>query len=378
MGTATALRAAFLGSLMAALSGAAHAQGVTDTEILFGQTTGITGPVAGSVKESNEGIRLYFDWVNAQGGINGRKLVLESRDDKFDPKLSGENARKIIAEKTPIAFLLTRGTPHTEAVIPSAKEAKIPIIAPATGAEIFHSPVNPLVFNLQAKYQLEVEKAVEHLQTLGTTRIALVHVGDSFGTDARIGFERKMAQLKLTPVLIAAFDRATGDTSAVAQALVKANPQATMVVGTVAHVSGLINRVRKEGNQTQFLTLSNNGTKSFVTALGPNAHGVIVVQGFPNPRGNSEIAREIKRLTKDRPQLVVSQQTIQGFAAAKLVTEALKRAGKKPTPQLLVTALESIRDFDMGGFLITYGPTDHTGAEFVEMSIIDKRGEFLQ
>jgi ABC-type branched-subunit amino acid transport system substrate-binding protein len=102
------------------------------------------------------------------------------------------------------------------------------------------------------------------------------------------------------------------------------------------------------------------------------------VQGFPNPRGNTEIAREIKRLTKDRPTMVVSQQTIQGFAAAKLVTEALKRAGKKPTPQLLVTALESIRDFDMGGFLITYGPADHTGAEFVEMSIIDKRGEFLQ
>jgi len=353
-------------------------QGVTDTEVLFAQTTGITGPVAGSVKESNDGVKLYFDWINAQGGINGRKLVLESRDDKFDPKLAGENARKIIAEKPPIAFLLTRGTPHTEAVILAAKEAKIPIIAPGSGAEIFHNPVNPLVFNLRAKYQFEVEKSVEHLYTLGTTRIALVHVGDSFGADARMGFERKMNELKLKPVMIAAFDRTTGETSAVAQDLVKADPQATIVVGTVAHVSGLINQVRKAGSQTQFVTLSNNGTKSFVTALGPNARGVMVVQTLPNPRGNSEVAREIKRLAKDKPDLVISQQTIEGFCAAKLVTEALKRAGKKPTSQLLMTALESIRDYDMGGFMVTYSATDHTGGEFAEVSIIDVRGEFLQ
>ena len=353
-------------------------QGVTDTEVLFAQTTGITGPVAGSVKESNDGVKLYFDWINAQGGINGRKLVLESRDDKFDPKLAGENARKIIAEKPPIAFLLTRGTPHTEAVILAAKEAKIPIIAPGSGAEIFHNPVNPLVFNLRAKYQFEVEKSVEHLYTLGTTRIALVHVGDSFGADARMGFERKMNELKLKPVMIAAFDRTTGETSAVAQDLVKADPQATIVVGTVAHVSGLINQVRKAGSQTQFVTLSNNGTKSFVTALGPNARGVMVVQTLPNPRGNSEVAREIKRLARDKPDLVISQQTIEGFCAAKLVTEALKRAGKKPTSQLLMTALESIRDYDMGGFMVTYSATDHTGGEFAEVSIIDVRGEFLQ
>jgi ABC-type branched-subunit amino acid transport system substrate-binding protein len=363
---------------MLGMAACAQAQGVTDTEIVFGQTTGITGPVAGSVKESNEGIKLYFDWINAQGGINGRKLVLQSVDDKFDPKLAGENARKIVADKPPIAFLLTRGTPHTEAVIPSAKEAKIPIIAPGTGAEIFHTPVNPLIFNLRAKYQAEVEKAVEHLNTLGTTRIALVHVGDSFGADARAGFERKMSQLKLTPVLIMPFDRATGDTAPAAAAIAKANPAATIVIGTVAHVSGLMNRVRKDGGTTQFVTLSNNGTKSFVTALGANARGVMVVQAFPNPRGNSEIAREIKRLAKDKPDLVISQQTVEGFAAAKLVTEGLKRAGKKPTPQLLVSALESIRDYDMGGFLVSYGPSDHTGGEFVEMSVIDARGEFLQ
>jgi len=369
-----------LGILAGAVAAASHAtaQGVTDTEVVFGQTAGITGPVAGSVKESNEGIKLYFDWINAQGGVFGRKLVLESRDDKFDPKLAAENARRILAERPPIAFLVPRGTPVTEAVIPIAKQAQIPVIAPGTGADIFHTPVNPLVFNLRAKYQTEVEKAIEHLHTLGSTRIAFVQVNDSFGADARAGFDRKMAQLKLTPVMTGAIDRVTGETGAVAAALQKAEAQATILATSAVLATKLINLARQQGNQTQFVALSNNATKAFITGLGANARGVIVAQAFPNPRGNSQIAREIKRLAKDRPDLVISQQTVEGFSAAKLATEALKRAGKKPTPALLVSALESIRDFDMGGFQITYGPADHTGAEFVEMSIIDSRGEFMQ
>jgi len=369
--------------LAACLMGvAAHAwaQGVTDTEILFGQTTGVTGPVATSVKEANEAIHLYFDSVNSQGGIFGRKLVLETVDDKYDPKISGANARKMIAEKPPIAFLMPRGTPHTEAVVKVAQEAKIPVIAAGSGADIFHTPVNPLVFNLRTKIQTEVEKSIEHLHTLGIVRIAMVNVGDSAGADGRIGFVRKMAELKLTPVMMGSYDLLTGDTGPVSEALVKANPQATITIGAVTHISGLIKRVRKLGNDMQFVTLSNNATKSFVTALGNDARGVIVVQSFPNPRGNSGIVREIKRVaaSQGRPDMAITQQTIEGFLAAKLVTEALKRAGKKLTPQALVTALDSIHDYDMGGFLVSYSPTDHTGGEFIEMSIIDARGEFLQ
>src|SRR5262245_4854250 len=86
-----------------------------DNEIVLAQTAGFTGPVADSVKESTAGARLYFDWVNANGGVNGRKIVLDSRDDKWDPKTAGEIARQLIEERKPIAFFVTRGTPHTEA-----------------------------------------------------------------------------------------------------------------------------------------------------------------------------------------------------------------------------------------------------------------------
>src|SRR5262245_16828037 len=224
------LAAMLIGGVL--LPAGARAQGVTDKEIVLGHTAGFTGAVAGSVKESTDGALLYFDWINSQGGVNGRKIVLKSLDDGFDPKRAGENVKRILSETPPLAFLLTRGTPHTEAGLPLIKAASIPLISPGTGAEVFHTPVNPLVFNLRAKYQLEVEKSIEYLMSTGVNRIALVHVDDSFGRDGLAGFERKMTEAGLKPVFVTKFDRTTGDTAAAVQMILKEAPQATLAVGS--------------------------------------------------------------------------------------------------------------------------------------------------
>jgi len=372
----TALAAMLLGGALAPVS--AQAQGVSDKEILLGHTAGFTGPVAGSVKESTDGALLYFEWLNSQGGVHGRRIVVRSLDDKFDPKQAGENVKRIISETPPLAFVLTRGTPHTEAALPLVKEAGIPIISPGTGADVFHSPVNPLVFNLRSKYQLEVEKAIEYLLSTGVNKIGLVHVNDSFGKDGLAGFERKMTELKLKPEFVTTFDRVTGDTAAAAQVVLKGNPQATIVVGSAVHSASLIEKVRKAGNTMLIVTLSNNGTKSYVKTLGPYGRGVIVTQVFPNPATSTlPIAREMRRLAKDKKDFVLSQQAMEGFLTAKIVAEALRRAGKQPTRKGVMTALETLRDHDAGGFWVTFTPSDHTGGKFVEMSIIDERGEFL-
>jgi len=363
--------------LAAALFSAAPAF-AADDEIVLAQTAGFTGPVADSVKESTSGARLYFDWVNSTGGVNGRKIVLDSRDDKWDPKTAGEIARKLIEERRPIAFFVTRGTPHTEAVLPHLQAANIPIISPGSGAEIFHEPVNPLVFNVRAKYSVEIEKAIEHLYSTGLDRIALVHVRDSFGADGLAGFNRKMGALKLKPLLVTSFDRTTTDVSDAAKAIVAADPQVTFGVGSSTHISALFNQVRKAGSSTQFVTLSNNSTKGFVKALGANARGVMVVQVYPNPISAAPVAREMARLAKDRKDFVASQQAMEGFLAAKVTVLALKRAGKNPTSKSLIAALEGMKDVDLGGFEISFSRANHSGAQFAEMSMIDARGEFLQ
>jgi len=369
-----------LAALLAALTTASvFAQGVTDREIIIAQTAGFTGAVSGSVGEMTQGARLYLDSVNAAGGIGGRKINLVSLDDKFDPKLAGENAAKLISERDPLAFFAVRGTPHTEAVMAVALPAGIPIIAPSTGAMLLHQPVKPLVFNVRAKYQTEVEKAIDHLTTVGINRIALIHVNDSFGRDGLEGFTRKMTALNLAPAAIVVYERTLTEMSKPAAELAKADPQAVMLIASGKNAADLVVRMRAAGSPAQFVAISNNSAKSFIKDLGTSARGVMVTQVFPNPFSSSTpIAREMRKLAAANKEFVLSQAAMEGFAAAKVLVEGLRRAGKTLNRASLVTALEGIRNFDLGGVMMSYGPQDRTGAEFVEMSIIDGRGEFMQ
>jgi ABC-type branched-subunit amino acid transport system substrate-binding protein len=375
-----ALALCFCFAISGGMSGSVRAQGVTDKEIIIGQTAGFTGSLSGIVAELTQGAKLYLDWVNENGGVGGRKITLVSLDDgSVDPKRAGDNARQLLAEKSPLAFFLTRATPLTEAVVAVAKESGVPVIAPSTGAMLFHTPVNPLVFNVRAKYQTEVEQAVEYLNTVGINQIAIIYVNDSFGKDGLEGFNRKMNQLKLKPAAVVVYERSNFELVSQAQEIVKASPQAVVLVATGKSAPDVVLRVRKAGNNAQFIALSNNSAKSFVKELGPYARGVMVTQVFPNPaKSSAPIAREMRKLAQSRKDVVLSHTAMEGFAGAKVLVEGLRRAGKTPTRASLIAALEGMRDLDIGGVSITYGPQDHTGAEYVELSIIDANGEFIQ
>src|SRR3954468_13564668 len=106
------LRASLVAATCVSAMGTLHAQ------LLIGQTAGFSGPVAAGVKETTDGARLWINAVNAHGGINGQKIELVSMDDKFEPKLAADNARKLVQERNVLALFLTRGTPHNEAIVP--------------------------------------------------------------------------------------------------------------------------------------------------------------------------------------------------------------------------------------------------------------------
>ncbi len=365
---------------IASLGAGAQTPGVTVDRILIGQTAGFTGTVAGGVKETTDGAKLYIDWVNKNGGVNGRKIEIVSMDDGFDPKRAGANAKTLIEDKHVFALFLNRGTPHSEAIIPHLKATGVPLVGPSTGADLLHNPVNPYIFNVRAKYQLEAEKGVVQLSSMGMSRIAIIHVEDSFGKDALTGAIKGFAMANLKPVGVYSYDRATGKVEAAVQALVKADPQAAFLIGSGANVADIIGQVRKAKSTVQLITLSNNSSAAFVKSLGDNARGVIVTQVFPNPKmATTGIARELQKLARDSNGGVpISHQAMEGFASAKVLVEGLRRGGKNLTRASFLAALDNLRDFDLGGLKVDYSPTDHTGTEYVELSMISRNGEFLQ
>lgn len=369
--SSTRCRAAALALSMLIWAGAAGAQ------IVIGQTAGFSGPVSAAVKECTDGARLFLDAVNARSGVNGQQIQLVSLDDKFDPKLAAENARKLIAESNVVALFLMRGTPHVEAVMPLLAQYKVPLVAPSTGAMVLHQPVNPFIFNVRATYQREAENVVKHLGTIGLTRIAVVRVDDSFGADAATGAQRGFASLQLKPVVEQKFDRAKPDFSATGPTMVRAEAQAVIFIGAGQAVADGIRAMRVAGSKAQVVTLSNNAAAGFVKLLGNDARGTVVSQVFPDERTlKVTLVKEASDLARAKGLAGITPAMMEGFSAAKVLVEGLRRAGPNPTRERLVTALNSMHPYDLGGLRIDFSPTDHSGLDFVDLSIIGADGGF--
>ncbi len=356
-------------------AGAAHAQ------IIVGQTAGITGQVAASVKELNLGARLYLDHINATGGVGGQKIELVSMDDAFDPKRSAANAQALI-DKGAVALFLTRGTPHTQAVMPLLEKYQVPLIAPSTGASLLHKPVHPYVFNVRSTYQREAERAVQLLLEMGNTRIALVQVNDTFGQDAAQGALRGLTDQKTKPVLHLTYDRDKPEVPNLVKQIMAADPQVVLFISTQQVASETINALRAAGSRTLASTLSNNASAGFIQLLGQNAAGVIVSQVFPNERNMTlPMIREVTDLAKAKQAEtggVVTPAMMEGFASAKVLVEAIRRAGKDVSRAGITRALNGMTKYDLGGIEIGFSPTDHTGANYADIAIIDPRGRFLR
>jgi branched-chain amino acid transport system substrate-binding protein len=352
--------------------------GVTDSTILIGQTVGLTGTVAGPVKEMNEGAQAYFDQVNKQGGVHGRKIEFRILDDKFDPKLTYSNAEQLIKKDRVFALFLGRGTPHTQGILPLLAANEVPLLAPSTGAAIFHTPVNHWLFNIRVKYQDEIVKAIEHFTTIGITNIGLLHVDDAFGDDGLEGFNKAMAAHKLAPAIVTKFARVKPDYAATAATIIKANPSALIIVSSAKNTVEVIKEIRAQGGHMQIMTQSNNSSAAFVKELGPAGTGVIVTQITPAPHLlTTKLGQEFKAAAKVSGA-TVSYPAIEGFVNAKVLVEGLRRAGRHLTRESFVRALESMQRTDFGGLMVTYSPNDHSGSEFVELTMIGKDGRFVR
>lgn len=351
--------------------------GSAQAQILVGQTAGFTGAVAAGVKETTDGAKLYIDSINAKGGVNGQKIELISLDDKFDPKRAAENARQLIEEKNVIALFLTRGTPHTEAIIPLLDKYGVPLVGPSTGAMVLHQPVRKHVFNVRATYQREAEKAIGYLSSVGISRIAVVHVDDSFGTDGVAGAKKGLAAAKLEPVVMEQFDRSKPDFAPIAPKIAKADAQAVLMIASGQAVVDGVAAIRAAGSQAQIVTLSNNASSGFIKSMGKNATGVIVTQVYPSERAITyPMVKEAAELVLARKSGELSPAMLEGYAAAKVLVEGLRRAGARPTREKLQAALEGMHKYDLGGLEVSFAPDHHSGLDFADLSIIGSDGKF--
>ncbi len=360
------------GAASAALAVPALAQGKRH---VLGQSAAFTGPAAQLGVQMNIGARLYLDALNAKGGVNGHQIELRALDDGYEPDRCKANTQTLLNDET-FALLGYVGTPTCVAALPLVNEAKIPFFGPFTGAEVLRDPFSRYVFHLRASYYQETAEIVKQLTTLGRNRIAVFYQNDSYGKAGLEGVTRALAQLNLTPVALGTVERNTVDVAQSVKDIVPHRPDAIVQISAYKSCAAFIRAARKAGFGGAFYNVSFVGTLALATELGAEGRGVVISQVMPFPfAGTTPITAEyLDAIQKAGNGAVPNYSSIEGYLAAKVFCEGLRRAGRNPTREAVIDALETIQNTSFGGYHVSFGPKVHTASRFVELTMLDESG----
>ncbi|HEV3241399.1 MAG TPA: ABC transporter substrate-binding protein [Casimicrobiaceae bacterium] len=368
------------GILVAAMALAASAEpGVSATTILIGESAAFSGPASELGNEMRAGATAYFQSVNAAGGVYGRKIELRSLDDGYEPERAAANTRKLLEDGMFLLFGYV-GTPTSNAAKPIFTAARVPFVGPFTGAESLRNPLNRYVFNIRASYYDETDKIVGQLVGQTLNRIAVFYQNDDYGKAGLAGVERAMLKRNLKIVATGTVERNTVDVTAAVKAIGNVDPQGVVMISAYTSCAAFIKAMRQAGHDPQFMNVSFVGSKALAHEAGPAGRGVGVSQVVPFPWNlSAHVVKEYQQaLEASTGKQNFSFTSLEGFIAAKVLVEGLRRAGQDLTRERFIAGMEQLRDFDVGGFAVTFTPTDHSGSKFVELTVIGKDERFLR
>jgi len=350
--------------------------GVSDNEIVLGESAALTGPAAELGKGVNRGAKAYFDWINQHGGVHGRKIRLVALDDGYEPERAEANTKKLIDSEHAFALVGYVGTPTSNASMPDINQAKIPFIAPFTGADSLRTPFNKLVFNVRAGYREEAEHIADSMSKLGMKTINVFYQNDAYGNAGLKAMQAAAAAKGMQIVATATVQRNSTDVAhAVDELVVKKPANAIFMVSAYKSCAAFINASRSRNFVGPFYNVSFVGTEALITELKKDGSGVMVTQVMPSPYNPVlPVTIEYQKVMAASGSTQVDYPSLEGFIAAKLTVEGLKRAGKDLTREHLITALEGLGDYDLGGFRVRFSGSGHNGSQFVDFTILDKDG----
>jgi ABC-type branched-subunit amino acid transport system substrate-binding protein len=361
--------------------------GITDTQILLGSSSALTGHASFLGTETIKGSLAYFNHINEQNGIYGRKIKLISYDDQYDPVQTVSNTQKLIKEDKVFALFDYVGTPTTIKILDTIKNNQIPSIGFFTGANELRNPVNPYLFNIRDSYYSEAEAAIFYfVDKLRFDRIAVFYQDDAFGETVLEGTKIALKKRNLKPIIKSKFTRGSLDIENAQKKIEDYGVQAVIMVGTYSPLAKFIKLSTESGFTPYFHTVSFVGSDAFsdeiINAQKINKkyfEKIIVTQVVPSPYENtSELLIEYQTLlNKYYPDSKFNYVSLEGFINAKVLVEALKLSGKELTRTKLIESLESMHDYEIGfEEKINYYHLDHQGIDEIYYSKLDNDSNF--
>ncbi|MFZ6653993.1 ABC transporter substrate-binding protein [Undibacterium sp. TJN19] len=375
------LAAAFLSTVHARV----WADNVAADDIVLGQSAPLTGSFSELGKAYRDGALLYFEKINRQGGVNGRAIKLMTFDDVYVPKQAEENTRKLITQYHVLALFGHMFTNTVKVSLPIATAAQVPYVAPYAGNDELYATVNPYLFMTRASFSAELDTLIKQFSVMGLKRVALIRYDSSSGAALEKELAGKVQVLKLTPLVSTVISLQSSDFSKNISVLAQARPDAVVLGVSGKDAVQFIQQFNKAAlvKPIQYFARSLIAGHQLVAELGEESRGLVLSQVVPSPfNGKTQIAREYQATlnTTTTPALKTtpSHISLEGFIAAKVMTEALKRTGNKLTRPALLAALESMHDWNVGDFPLSFSAGKHNGSGFVTVTVIGSGGHFIE
>lgn len=348
--------------------------------IRLGQSVALTGPLADLGQAMHRGSQVCFDAVNAQGGVNGRRIELVTRDDGYDVKRAMANIGGFLEDPATFGLFSCMGTPIIEGMLPMIRNTDVPCFAPLTGANSARPRDMRNVLNVRASYAEETERLVEHLATINLKRIAVAYQNNAFGQEVLQAAEGAIKRYNLSLAAAAPVQNDASDAGAAAKAINAAAPEAVLLGLAGKPTVGFVKSVCAQNRGLPLYSLSVMGSAGILKALGDDAVGIAVSQVVPLPsRSVMPVVRDFLKAWNAAPSTIEpSHLALEGYINGRVFVEGLRRAGRDLSRKSFIEAAWGIKRFDLGGFLLNFDQPGRNASRFVELTMIGRGGRFIR
>ncbi len=366
---------AFLPAMLVAAAGAtAQVNFPTRSPVLVGMSAPLTGPRATLGQELAQGVRLGLEHQNRRGGVDGRRLELELRDDADDAHATLINTRKFLDDGV-IALTAYPGGRGTEGILDLLASSQIALIGVATGAVRIQHPPQGMIFNLRAGAADEFGGIVTQLDSQGIQKVGVIAEVGGLGDDALESTRTELARIGIRPVGVYKTAPTASDVAKAMASVCATQPEAIILAIDTRFVMAAI-QGRPEGCSARFVLLSETAA-SLLSGTGREAFkGVIVSQVVPSP---SNISHPLAAaFQEDAAGTLATSRTypaLEGYVYGRAVAEAVARCAKSLTRRCILESLQT-RGIDLPGWRVRYGGEDVDRARFVDLSIVGSDGRY--
>jgi branched-chain amino acid transport system substrate-binding protein len=347
--------------------------------VKISQSIALSGPLGDLGQAMHQGAQVCFAAVNAQGGVNGRKIVLETLDDGYDVKRAVANVGTFLGNKDTFALFNCMGTPMIEAMLPQVIESGIPFFAPFTGAKLARPKGVRNILNIRASYSDEAEQMVQHLTTIGIKRIAVAYQNNAFGKEVLESVRAAMEKHQLKPMETVTVENSGADAGTASSKLVQVAPETVVVALAGKPALEFIKAFRSQRRGVPLYAFSVMGAAATLRAIGDDAVGLAVTQVVPSPASPTvAVVRDFNQAWKAADtKIEPSHLALEGYINARVFVEALKKTGRNLTRERFIDSTWALKRADIGGFDVAFSEPGKTASHFVELTMLGRGGRFV-